>query len=85
MQTTDIIDVDLDVNLEEHKKWQRLSNICYEKHLKDGTICKPKNGKKCTYCTTRGRMYMKRILDESKQRRKENDVVGQGVISELDS
>ena len=41
---------------EELKKWQRLSNACYERHAKAGTTCKPRGGRKCTYCRTRGRM-----------------------------
>jgi hypothetical protein len=41
---------------EELKKWQRLSNACYERHAKAGTTCKPRGGHKCTYCRTRGRM-----------------------------
>lgn len=40
---------------EELKKWQRLSNACYERHLKAGTTCTPNKGNKCTYCQTRGR------------------------------
>lgn len=44
---------------EELKKWQRLSNACYERHLKAGTTCIPNNGNKCTYCKTRGRMALK--------------------------
>lgn len=45
---------------EELKKWQRLSNACYERHFKAGTTCIPNNGNKCTYCKTRGRMALKR-------------------------
>lgn len=41
---------------EELKKWQRLSNACYERHQKAGEACKPRGGNKCTYCKTRGRM-----------------------------
>lgn len=44
---------------EEHAKWQRLSNACFEKHQKAGTTCKPNNGNKCTFCRTRGRMAFK--------------------------
>lgn len=44
---------------EEHKKWQRLSNACYEKHMKTGSTCKPNKGQKCTFCQTRGRMAFK--------------------------
>lgn len=44
---------------DELKKWQRLSNACYEKHIKAGSTCKPNNGQKCTYCRTRGRMAFK--------------------------
>ena len=44
---------------EELKKWQRLSNACYERHAKAGTTCKPRGGNKCTYCRTRGRMAFK--------------------------
>lgn len=40
---------------EELKKWQRLSNACYERHAKAGTTCTPNKGNKCTYCQTRGR------------------------------
>lgn len=40
---------------DELKKWQRLSNACYERHLKAGTTCTPNKGNKCTYCQTRGR------------------------------
>lgn len=41
---------------DELRKWQRLSNACWERHHKAGTVCKPNNGNKCTYCRTRGRM-----------------------------
>lgn len=44
---------------EDLKKWQRLSNACYERHAKAGTTCKPRGGNKCTYCRTRGRMAFK--------------------------
>lgn len=44
---------------EELKKWQRLSNACFERHAKAGTTCKPRGGNKCTYCRTRGRMAFK--------------------------
>lgn len=44
---------------EELKKWQRLSNACWERHHKAGTTCKPRGGNKCTYCRTRGRMAFK--------------------------
>lgn len=44
---------------DELKKWQRLSNACYERHIKAGTTCKPRGGNKCTYCRTRGRMAFK--------------------------
>lgn len=44
---------------EELKKWQRLSNACYERHDKARTACKPNNGNKCAYCKTRGRMAFK--------------------------
>lgn len=44
---------------DELKKWQRLSNACYERHAKAGTPCKPRGGNKCTYCRTRGRMALK--------------------------
>lgn len=44
---------------EELKKWQRLSNACWERHNKAGTTCKPRGGNKCTYCRTRGRMAFK--------------------------
>ena len=40
---------------DELKKWQRLSNACYERHAKAGTTCTPNKGNKCTYCQTRGR------------------------------
>lgn len=43
------------------KKWQRLSNACYERHAKAGTPCKPRGGNKCTYCQTRGRMALKQV------------------------
>lgn len=44
---------------DEHAKWQRMSNACFEKHQKAGTTCKPNHGHKCTYCQTRGRMAFK--------------------------
>lgn len=50
---------------EDLKKWQRLSNACYERHYKAGTTCKPRGGNKCTYCQTRGRMALKNIKDEA--------------------
>lgn len=43
------------------RKWQRLSNACWERHHKAGTECKPNNGNKCTYCRTRGRMAFKDV------------------------
>ena len=46
---------------DELKKWQRLSNACYERHAKAGTPCKPRGGNKCTYCQTRGRMALKQV------------------------
>ncbi len=60
----DVVDVTPDATAiipqqDEFKKWQRLSNACYERHIKAGTTCAPKNGKKCTYCRTRGRMAFK--------------------------
>lgn len=44
---------------EELRKWQRLSNTCWERHFKAGTTCSPRGGNKCTYCKTRGRMAFK--------------------------
>lgn len=44
---------------EELRKWQRLSNTCWERHYKAGTTCNPRGGNKCTYCKTRGRMAFK--------------------------
>lgn len=49
---------------DELKKWQRLSNACYERHLKAGTTCNPRGGNKCTYCKTRGRMAFKTGKDK---------------------
>lgn len=43
---------------DEHSKWQRLSNACFERHQKEGVTCKPNNGNKCTFCRTRGRMFI---------------------------
>lgn len=48
---------------EDLKKWQRLSNACYERHAKAGTTCKPRGGNKCTYCRTRGRMAFKDMAE----------------------
>lgn len=47
---------------EDLKKWQRLSNACFERHAKAGTTCKPRGGNKCTYCRTRGRMAFKDMI-----------------------
>lgn len=52
---------------EELKKWQRLSNACYERHAKAGTTCKPRGGHKCTYCRTRGRMAFHDTPDEAEE------------------
>lgn len=41
---------------DELRKWQRLSNACYERHAKAKATCTPNRGNKCTYCQTRGRM-----------------------------
>lgn len=49
---------------EDLKKWQRLSNACFERHAKAGTTCKPRGGNKCTYCRTRGRMAFKDMAEE---------------------
>ncbi len=49
---------------DELKKWQRLSNACYERHTKAGTTCKPRGGHKCTYCRTRGRMAFRNTPNE---------------------
>lgn len=46
---------------DELRKWQRLSNACWERHHKAGTECKPNNSNKCTYCRTRGRMAFKDV------------------------
>lgn len=51
-------DVSID-ETEELRKWQRLSNACWERHYKAGTTCSPRGGNKCTYCKTRGRMAFK--------------------------
>ena len=83
--TEEIVGYDLDINSDENARWAKLSNNCFERHKTEGTICKPGNGKKCRYCVTRGRMYAKKIIDASKQRRMENDVAGQGVVAELES
>ena len=48
---------------DELKKWQRLSNACYERHIKAGTTCKPRGGNKCTYCRTRGRMAFRDMTE----------------------
>lgn len=52
---------------EELKKWQRLSNACYERHAKARTICKPRGGHKCTYCRMRGRMAFRDKPDEAEK------------------
>lgn len=52
---------------EELKKWQRLSNACYERHAKAGTTCKPRCGHKCTYCRTRGRMAFRDTPDKAEE------------------
>ena len=41
---------------DEHNKWQRLSNACFERHFKRCEVCKPNNGRKCDFCQTRGRL-----------------------------
>lgn len=51
---------------DELKKWQRLSNACFEHHQKAGTECKPRGGNKCGYCRTRGRMAFKDARREAK-------------------
>jgi len=60
----EIIGVDINVNAQEHAKWQRLSNNCADEHERKGTVCKPGHGKKCTFCTTRGRMYAKKMVEK---------------------
>lgn len=50
--------------LEEHAKWQRLSNACYERHQVKKMSCKPGKGKKCKYCLERGRMFGKRNAEQ---------------------
>jgi plasmid replication initiation protein len=48
-----------------HQQFQRQSNICFEQLMKRRKPCTPKlKTKKCQFCTTRGRMYAKRIADE---------------------
>lgn len=56
---TTLIEQQQQIEKDEHAKWQRLANACWEKHQKAGTTCKPNNGNKCTFCQTRGRMALK--------------------------
>ena len=42
---------------DDHDKWQRLSNACFERHFKSCEVCKPNNGRKCDFCQTRGRLF----------------------------
>lgn len=57
--SADVDHADVGGESNELKKWQRLSNACWERHYKAGNICSPNNGNKCTYCRTRGRMAFK--------------------------
>ena len=41
---------------DDHDKWQRLSNACFERHFNRSEVCKPNNGRKCDFCQTRGRL-----------------------------
>jgi plasmid replication initiation protein len=48
-----------------HQQLQRQSNGCFERLAKEGKKCTPKlRTEKCKFCTTRGRMYAKQIVDE---------------------
>jgi plasmid replication initiation protein len=44
---------------------QRLSNQCFERLKRLKHPCEPKKSKKCDYCTTRGRMYAQKIVEQS--------------------
>jgi plasmid replication initiation protein len=44
---------------------QRLSNQCWERLKRLKHQCEPKKSKKCDYCTTRGRMFAQRIVEEA--------------------
>jgi len=51
-----------------HQQLQRQSNICFEQLTKRKKSCTPKlKTKKCQFCTTRGRIYAKQIVDESQR------------------
>jgi plasmid replication initiation protein len=52
-----------------HQQMQRQSNGCFERLTKQGKKCTPKlRTAKCRFCTTRGRMYAKGLVDESQGR-----------------
>jgi hypothetical protein len=46
-----------------HKQLQRQSNSCFESFMKQKKVCTPKKSQKCKFCTTRGRMFAKQIVD----------------------
>jgi hypothetical protein len=46
---------------------QRLSNKCFERLKRLKHPCEPQKSKKCDYCTTRGRMFAQKIVDETQR------------------
>ena len=44
---------------------QRMSNQCYERLSRLKRICTPKKSEKCDFCTTRGRMYAQKLIEEN--------------------
>ena len=50
---------------DDHNKWQRLSNACFERHFMRCEVCKPNNGRKCDFCQTRGRLLGGRTPEEA--------------------
>jgi plasmid replication initiation protein len=46
-----------------HTQLQQQSNRCFENLMKRKKVCTPKKSSKCKFCTTRGRMFAKQIID----------------------
>jgi plasmid replication initiation protein len=54
---------------------QRASNQCYEEFQRIGKACEPKRTtKRCQFCTTRGRMYAIKLIEENQMKLPFEDV-----------
>jgi plasmid replication initiation protein len=60
---------------------QRLSNQCFERLKRLKHQCEPKKSKKCDYCTTRGRMFAQRIVEEAQGRLLFEDLIAETASS----